>query len=731
MRDLVVIFRRRRKIVYGAVAILGVLATLYCAVATRRYEAKGVIQVQPKSQDGLGLETLAGGAADDETEALAANMNIQTQANILQSDTLALKTIEDLHLDNTRDFVPRWSPVGWILGLFATPDTPDPRNASLEDSPKRRHHVLLVFRRFLSVKPESGSRLLDISYLSSDPKLAAAVVNDLTQSLMDFSFKTRFDATNQASNWLGSQLGDLRQETERLRRQVAQLENQSGVYNLGTVDPTGHEQSYSGVLEQLQQATTAMTQAEQNRILRGAIARAADNGNAEMLSNLAGNTTNGATVNNTLGLIQNLRGQEAVQQAALQQAEAKYGSSYPKLAELRANLGGIETAINQETERLKGRAKSDYDVAQRTEADTRAQYNRIKTQADTLNDKSIDLAALKQEADQDGKLYEDLLSKFKEAGVLEGLKGSTITVVDPGRIPSKPKTPNIPLYLGAAVSGGFIFGCVLALIVDMMDKTFHNVEDLERIVGDHILGVTPYFRSNAASYSDMDGSHFVASLSEPQCSFAQSIRALRNALVLKLGEEYSKVILITSSIPGEGKTVLSSNLAVLLAEAGKAVLLVDTSAGNRDISEPLNLNSHSGPSELLPGQLRQPEIRPPNIVLNSDAISAGSLSFANSELSTSGRTLEDWLATLRAKYDYIVLDSASLLPANESLALASLSDIALLVSRPGLTEKSQLTRAYQLLARNSKRAVDAVLNGLHPEEDGYSVYCGHQQSERR
>ena len=150
-------------------------------------------------------------------------------------------------------------------------------------------------------------------------------MNKLTQALVDYSFQTRFDATNQAAGWLSSQLGDLRQQSEQLQRQVADLESKSGVYNLGTVDAQGRDQSYSGVLDKLQQATAALSQAEQNRILRGAILHAAENGDADMLSGLAGNTANGAATNTTLTLIQSLRAQEATQEAALQQAQLKFG----------------------------------------------------------------------------------------------------------------------------------------------------------------------------------------------------------------------------------------------------------------------------------------------------------------------------------------------------------------------------------------------------------------------
>jgi len=205
LRDLLIIYKKRRRVVYGTVLVLGILGALYCAVSTRRYEATGTVQIQKESSDGLGLDSLmsdAGGASD----ALEANIVIQTQASILQSDTLALRTIENLHMEGTEDFLPHWSPVGWLLDLFSPKSASDTPGARLEDAPERRRRALKVFSNNLKVKPVSGTRLIEIDYLNPDPKLAAAVVNELTQELIDYTFQTRYNATNQASAWLTGQL---------------------------------------------------------------------------------------------------------------------------------------------------------------------------------------------------------------------------------------------------------------------------------------------------------------------------------------------------------------------------------------------------------------------------------------------------------------------------------------------------------------------------------------------
>jgi len=720
MRDLTVIYRRRQLVIYAAVVVMAVLAAIYCVVSTRRYEATGTIQVQSKSQDRLGLDSITGSTADNDGDTLAATMDIQTQANILQSDTLALKTIEDLHLLGTKDFQPHFSAIGWALGLLSKPGTPDSPTASLEDSPKRRRQALAVFSSNLKVKPVPGTRLIQITYVDRDPKLAAAVVNKLTQSLIGYTFQTRFEATNEAADWLSGQLGDLRQQSEQLQRQVADLESKSGVYSLGTVDSRGRDQAYSGVLDQLQQATAALSQAEQNRILRGAILHAAQNGDAEMLSGLAGNASNGSVVNNSLGLIQTLRSQEGSQQATLQQAESKYGAANPKLQETRSNLAGIHHSIQQEIDRLKARAQSDYDDAVRDEAETREAYDKVKSRADTLNNKSVDFAILRQEADESRKLYQELLERFKEAGVLESLKGSMITVVDPGRVPGEPKTPNVRMAMIGGVVAGFFAGCCVALLLEALDTRVHTIAEVERICGNKLYGATPLFLYKPAPPS-FDGPPRLASLDEPRSRYVEAARAIRTEIFLRSGGEPSSVILVTSSIAGEGKTTLCANLAVLLAQSGKRVLVVDADLRAGTLQNTLNLPSWPGLCELLDGQVQFPRIYPVTDVPNLDALQAGSSTAYPSELLGSSIFVR-WLSTWRNQYDYILLDSAPLLPVTDSLALAPLSDIILLVARPGLTEKAQLMRSYQMLHRSGKHFVAAVVNGLPPAAEGYSTY---------
>jgi capsular exopolysaccharide synthesis family protein len=730
LRGLLDIYRKRRRVLYGTILLFGVLGSIYCAVSTRRYEAKGIIQIQKEASDGMGLDSMmseAGSASDS----LETNVIIQTQINILQSDTLALRTVEKLHMEGTKDFVPHWSPLSpiyWGLSLFSPKGIPDPQGARLEDAPARRQHVLNVFLKNLKVKPVTGTRLIEIDYLNPDPKLAASVVNELTQALADYTFQTRYDATNQASSWLAGQLSDLRKASADLQAKVVSQQRESGVYSLGTVDASGKEIAYSGVLDQLQQATAELSQAQQNRILKGAIAQAAKTGNAELLSGLSGNSMAGAggstPLNNSLTLIQNLRQQESSQQARLREAEAKYGPEYPKLAELRANLAGVERSIKDEVERVKARAESDSAVAIQIENNTRKKYEQAKQAADDLNNKGIDYAITRQEAEGSRLLYEDLLRRLKEAGVLEGLKSSNVTVVDPGRVPAKPKKPNVPLYMLVALGGGLFAGSLIVLLVDTLDNKIGGTRDVEELLGESVLGATPEYVITPTSQAQ-SGDRGLVSLIEPNSTYTEAVRAIRTAVLLTGGGEHSRVILITSSIPGEGKTTLAANFAVVLSQSGKKVLLVDMDLRRGTLGYRMGLSASSGLSALLSGQSREPELSSIKAVPELDILQAGAHPPNPSELLESkiGEAISSW----REKYDMIVIDGAPMLPVTDSNIVNPFVDITLLLARSGLTERPQLQRSYQMLKQGSDHFVGVVLNGLRPEDDSYYGYYGYRK----
>jgi polysaccharide biosynthesis transport protein len=746
IQALLAILRRRHVLITRTIAICFILAALFCILTSRRYAATAEIQVQKSSADGLGLESMMSSAGGDATDALDANITLQTQANILQSDTLALKVIEDLDLEHTKDFKIRFNPIGWALGLLTPAGPKDPANVPLEQAPLRRLHMLKVFAKNLTVKPVAGTRLIDVTYLSTDPKLAAAVVNHLTQGLVDYTFQTRYDATTQAASWLSAQLDDLKKEAETLQARVVTLQKDSGVYSLGS-DSTGKELAYSATLDRLQQSTVSLTAATSNRILKGGLYEITRKGDPELISGLAGSSMAGSSpgINNSLSLIQSLRQQQATLAAQIATDNSRMGNANPKLGDERASLASIDGQIQAEVSRIGRRAENDYRSAVSDEANLQKVYEQQRAAANKLNDKAIEFMIAKQEAEDSRTLYETLNTHLKEAGVLEGLHSSNITVVDPGRVPAKPVKPNVPLYLSLSLLGGAFLGSIGALFRDATDDRIQSMEMVEAALATPILAILPLVNGgaarNVASYlpsrsgtkqlpagaDELAAARRLPAIDGPHTAFVESLRSLRTSILLSRSGAPPKVILITSATEDEGKSTVSMNLAAVFAQSNSRVLLVEADMRHPGLTRRFGYErvGGTGLSSMLSGVDYQniPTIEAFSELPRLRVLPAGPMPPYPAELLGSDRMhelVEGW----RGMYDVVIIDSPPLLAVADSQILARESDLTILVARHGLSTRKSLERAYRKLVADEEK-VSVVLNGVSRDSVSYGEYYGY------
>ena len=205
LADLMIVLQRRRGYLVACIGCMLALATAYCLIATPRFQATGEIEVQKESPAAFGLEnSVTGDTTTTGADSLDYSMTLETEAKILQSHTLALQVIKELGLETTHDYFPLHqtgsSLPAWLL-FWRKPV--EPPAIYLEDAPNRRYLALKIFASRLKVTPETGTRLIEVSYSDPDPELASAVVNHLIQALTDYTYQARFHSTAQASAWAG------------------------------------------------------------------------------------------------------------------------------------------------------------------------------------------------------------------------------------------------------------------------------------------------------------------------------------------------------------------------------------------------------------------------------------------------------------------------------------------------------------------------------------------------
>lgn len=747
--DLLIVLRRRRGWLITALTVSLTLATAYWLIATPRFQATGEIEVQKESPAAFGLESsVTGDVAASATDTLDYSMTLETEARILQSHTLALKVIKDLKLETTHDYFPLKRPglrlPEWI---FFWKKPTEPLVINLDDAPNRRYIALKVFESRLKVIPETGTRLIEVSYSDPDPEIASAVVNHLLQALTDYTYQARFHATAQASAWLADQLTGLRRQTKMLQDKANQLQRDTGIY--------GEDASHNIVLTRLDALNERVTAAESNRLLAEAIDHISQSGDPELISALAGNSGAGTSpaLNNSLSLIQTLRGREAAVRAEIAESDARYGAAHPRVAELQSELEGVQRSIHDEVIRLGERTQADLEVAQAAENSARDAFDKQKAVADGISGKTVAYQLARQEAEGSRGVYEGLLARLTAAGVLEGLRSTNLTVVNPGRVPPthRPKSPNLPLCYAAAMMGGLFLGCAGAIASDLSDHTVRSLDGLERRLGSQLLGVLPQFQRGKGwwhllpskggmqagkcdpLFLPRDGSH-AATLNAP---FLESLRALRTSLLLLRTGRRSQVVLVTSSVEGEGKSKIAVNLAGMLAQLGARVLLVDADLRRPSVHHEFHLQSLGGLGAALLGAA-DPEVLVYDPLKGLSVLCGKEPTRMPSELLASQR-MADLLGRWRNEYDFVLLDSPPVLPATDALVLSQLSDVTLLIARHGFTPRQAIHRTFAMLRDQIPETcvIRVVVNGVHADSYDFRQYYGYEpgdhnrSSERR
>ncbi|HEY1264670.1 MAG TPA: GumC family protein, partial [Terriglobales bacterium] len=448
LRDYYHILRKRIWVVVTCtVVIVGVVAvaTLH---STPIYDASGSIKIDKTDpmmvgfKDGQG----AGFGVYDPTD-------MDTEVRILRSDLLALQVIKQMELDKQPEFGGKQqSP----LGIEQTTDALQP------DSPKTSG-VLSVFKSNLTVSLVPGTRIIEIHYRSPDKNRAAQVVNTLMHTYVEQNFKTRFESTMQASDWLSKQLVDLQIKVETSQEKLVKYQKEH--------DILGIDEKQNIITSKLDELNKGLTEAESDRMEKESIYRLlqSNDGTAVVASGMSDNAS--AEQRQTTSLLDKLREQQADLKIQAAQLSTQFGPAYPKVAQLNNQLKEVEAQIQQENQKVLAQVRGDYLAALQRENMLRDAMEKQKQEANQLNESAIEYSLLKRDVETNRTLYEGLLERLKEAGVTAGLRSNNFRIVDAARAPNAPAEPNIPRNLAFALALGLTSGIGLAFLLEAVDNT--------------------------------------------------------------------------------------------------------------------------------------------------------------------------------------------------------------------------------------------------------------------
>jgi len=693
---------RHKWTILSAMVVAFLIGAVVSFSATPIYEAVGRVVINREGADAVGLKNSDGSGSDSFDDYMVA---MDTQTHVLQSEVIAKLVIRRLNLDSDPAFAGKG-----IVHASSAPESA--QGGSREIEPHQEAGLVAKFHGALQINAIPRTRLLEIRFSSSDPVLAAKAVNTLIDTYIEQNYKTRLDATTRTSDWLAQQLSDLQMKVEESQEKLVRYQKEHGIL--------GIDEKENIITSRLDELNKELTAAEGDRMQKESIYRLAKAGDPDLLSN----------VDSSSSLVK-LRTQEEDLHRQLAQASVHFQPTYPKVEELNQQLEAVQEDIKSEIARLATKYEKDYLAALGREKLLRASLENQKTQENQLNESGIEYSLLKRDVESNRQLYEGLLQKLKEAGVMTGLRSSNVRIVDPASTPTAPSSPNIPRNLMMSLVVGLAGGLALAFVLESRDSTVRSLEQVRAITALPSLAVIPFSsRPNNRSLSLNQGrqlsqaSAAVASATRPKSEIAEAYRALRTSILLSKTGRSAKILMVTSALPQEGKTTTSVNLAIVLAQQGARVLLIEADMRRAGISNVLHLNSEIGLSTIL-GQASVPDpveaMRSIADVPNLKVLPAGPVALHPSEMLASHR-MRDLLQSLEPEFDHIIIDTPPVLSVTDACLISALADSTIFVIRAGVTSRAALRRAHEMLSHVDARVMGVILNAADFNEPDLYYY---------
>lgn len=713
-------------VVFFVVFTLALVGTLK---QTPLYRARALLEIEKENPDILTMQDLFRLERVSDTY-------LETQYEILQSESLARRVMDQLGLDQREEFR---SPGGWWPWGEEAPE-PAASTASQvfavegasagPSDPRAYQRALERFRERLGIEPIKRSRLVAVSFESADPELAAQVVRTLAANYIEQHLEARWEATQRASEWLSQQLGEVKGRLERAEDELQRYAREQGLLFL----ESGEGDSENIVNERLRQLQEELTRAQALLAEKEAFYRLVEGGDYGALPGVFDSQ-----------LMQELTVQVAELRRQRAELAATFTEEYPRVQQLQSQIEELGAVLAAERARAARRITNDYLAAVRRESLLRQAFQQQQAQAERVAERSIQYNILKREVETNQQLYDGLLQRLKEAGVGAGLKASNIRIVDSPQVPQKPARPNLPLNLALGFVLGLGLGVGAAFLQEYLDNTLKSDEDVERFLRLPTLALVPSVESlnghhrgwarltagkylaagkpsaGAAGSAERAGSPGwlrIDTDTAAHSALLEAFRSLRTSVLLSTAERPPRSLLVCSAQAGEGKTTISINLGISLAQSGQRVLLVDGDMRRPCVHKAFGLGTSGGLVSYLTGQREWAGLVEPTPVAGLEALPCGPVPPNPAELLSSERT-RTLLAEALRRYQFVLFDSPPVLHVADSRILASLVEGAVLVVQGGTTPGEVVRRAQAQIDYVGGNVIGVVLNNLDVRSGHY------------
>jgi len=707
-----ILFRHRITLLkFVGVGLVG--AILISLVQTPIYRVRTSLQIQ---SSGFGEQKGANESGEGYT---SAESYVETQAKLLQSETLLEHVIDKLKLQTTEPT----TGFGGFMSRIRNTFRPSKRSNLSE-----REKLIQEIQRNLTVRTSGNSRLLEITYESPDAQGAANFTNTLVSEFIDLSQEERWRSAQGTAEWLTSHLDKMKGQLEQSETELQDYARTAGLTVTSEKDNLAEAR-----LKELQDE---LSKAQADRIASQAKFEGAKNKAADSLPEVMEDSS-----------MRDYRQKLTALQTEYAQLSATLTPEHYKVQRVQAQIDALKAEMNKERNNLLRRVGNEYSAALRRETLlSKARAEQQKLVADQ-SDKAIHYDTLKRDVDSNRHIYEMMLQRVKEASLAAAMRDSNVMVVDRARAPLHPYRPSIPMNSAIGLCGGAIFGLGFILLRERVDRRISAPGDAQVYLDLPELGVIPLDEAamprqvgnglNARRLpqgpprSKADWPELATWKRKPSL-VAECVRtALTSILLPGDNNDEPQVIVVTSPCPGDGKTTVACNLSIAVAEIGRKVLLVDGDLRRPRLHKVFGSENHWGLSDVLRGDGSLESVPISHLVHPTDVaglyvLPGGSCGVTPSNLFYSPR-MSTFLRRLRGEFDMILIDAPPMIHLADARVLGHLADGVILVIRAGQTTTESALFARQRFAEDGTRVLGTILNSWDPKSStasygGYPDY---------
>jgi capsular exopolysaccharide synthesis family protein len=694
---------KRKWVLVTFAAVLIALAAVLSFTTTPLYRATATLLIDEPGASLLNIQDVLNAGAYYRTDYMGTYFN--TQLRLLTSRSLAERVAKKINLGARPEF----------------------RGAG-EPTPAYADYALSILGG-LSIAPIEETRLVYVSYISPHAALAADVVNALVEEFVSFSVETRYEATKQTSEFLSEQVAFLREDLKRKEEDLQKYGQEKNILYL-----SGDE---SSIVNKFSEVNTALTTAQIERYAKESVYRELKNIRVDALPESVSNP-----------IIQALKTTYSQVKSDYAEKGQIYRPDYPEMVQLKARLDATRTTLREEIRKAVDSAEADYRAALKKESSLRGLLDEQRGDVTRMNKNAIFYHTLRTEVENMRTLLGTLVARQNEIQVssqLGGLRTSNIKVVDRALVPGGPFTPNVRRNLLTALLLGLFGGLGLIFLVEYLDNTVKGPEDVEKLVGLPSLGFIPFLSADGLKKkSDPYGSYrsygtegdkpgeAVPDVWEielinhiyPKFSIAEDYRTVRTSILFSHADSAPKTICFTSTLPQEGKTATSANLAVSFAQLEGKVLLVDADLRKPRLHKVFNLRNVNGLSSYLAGKNSFEEVVQMTSIDNVWTIPSGPHPPNPAELLNS-RRMKELLALAKDRFNIVLLDTPPVLAVIDPVIVSSLVDSTVFVVRAGKTTRRPLVRAIEEIRKSKADIIGVVFNEVKIDRQGRATSFYH------